>query len=324
MRLVCPNCKAEYEVDDSAIPPTGRDVQCSACSHIWLQAPAGGWPEETDADTEDPWEPGALGDPGEQVPTADAADAQSNLQLSKPLEAEPEPEVPADEASPETPRGAPAEDAEDKEPPGPDGAMAQTGGADAEQALQVGERPPRRNPAASPEVIAILREEAERETKARRRGSAAALEVQSDLGLTDAPPPRPEPSGEDAPPSPPRGLNRLPAIDEIDTASLRPAPRRSSRGSPGAAPVRTPAAAVPGGGTRRRGRYLAGFLLSAAIATAAALVYVRAGDIAAALPEAGPALDAYATWVEGLRLRLDDVVRAAVEAISAFAARAGA
>ncbi|MEN9850001.1 MAG: zinc-ribbon domain, partial [Pseudomonadota bacterium] len=27
MRLICPNCDAEYEVDASAIPDTGRDVQ---------------------------------------------------------------------------------------------------------------------------------------------------------------------------------------------------------------------------------------------------------------------------------------------------------
>ena len=37
MRLVCPNCDAEYEVDTSAIPDTGRDVQCSNCGHAWFQ-----------------------------------------------------------------------------------------------------------------------------------------------------------------------------------------------------------------------------------------------------------------------------------------------
>ena len=38
MRLVCPNCDAEYEVDTSAIPLAGRDVQCSNCGHAWFQA----------------------------------------------------------------------------------------------------------------------------------------------------------------------------------------------------------------------------------------------------------------------------------------------
>ena len=40
MRLVCPNCDAEYEVDASAIPDTGRDVQCSNCGHAWFQLSA--------------------------------------------------------------------------------------------------------------------------------------------------------------------------------------------------------------------------------------------------------------------------------------------
>lgn len=39
MRLICPNCDAEYNVDDSAIPDTGRDVQCSNCGHAWFQLP---------------------------------------------------------------------------------------------------------------------------------------------------------------------------------------------------------------------------------------------------------------------------------------------
>ena len=37
MRLVCPNCGAQYEVDDRVIPEGGRDVQCSNCGHGWFQ-----------------------------------------------------------------------------------------------------------------------------------------------------------------------------------------------------------------------------------------------------------------------------------------------
>ena len=40
MRLICPNCDAQYEVPDDAIPDTGRDVQCSDCGHTWFQSPA--------------------------------------------------------------------------------------------------------------------------------------------------------------------------------------------------------------------------------------------------------------------------------------------
>jgi predicted Zn finger-like uncharacterized protein len=37
MRLVCPNCVAQYEVADGTIPDSGRDVQCANCNHIWFQ-----------------------------------------------------------------------------------------------------------------------------------------------------------------------------------------------------------------------------------------------------------------------------------------------
>ena len=41
MRLICPNCTAQYEVDASMIPDEGRDVQCSNCGHTWYElAPA--------------------------------------------------------------------------------------------------------------------------------------------------------------------------------------------------------------------------------------------------------------------------------------------
>lgn len=38
MRLVCPNCSAQYEVDDGAIPDIGRNVQCANCGDTWFQA----------------------------------------------------------------------------------------------------------------------------------------------------------------------------------------------------------------------------------------------------------------------------------------------
>ncbi|VDS07129.1 hypothetical protein PARHAE_00301 [Paracoccus haematequi] len=35
IRLICPGCAAEYRVPDTAIPPEGREVECSACGKIW-------------------------------------------------------------------------------------------------------------------------------------------------------------------------------------------------------------------------------------------------------------------------------------------------
>lgn len=40
MRLICPNCGAQYDVADDAIPSGGRDVQCSNCNFTWFQTGA--------------------------------------------------------------------------------------------------------------------------------------------------------------------------------------------------------------------------------------------------------------------------------------------
>ena len=37
MRLVCPNCKANYEVPLHAVPIGGREVKCASCGHSWFQ-----------------------------------------------------------------------------------------------------------------------------------------------------------------------------------------------------------------------------------------------------------------------------------------------
>lgn len=37
MRLVCPNCGAQYDVPLEVVPEAGRDVQCSNCGHTWFQ-----------------------------------------------------------------------------------------------------------------------------------------------------------------------------------------------------------------------------------------------------------------------------------------------
>ena len=42
MRLICPSCGTEYEVEAAAIPPEGRDVQCSSCQTVWFQTASAG------------------------------------------------------------------------------------------------------------------------------------------------------------------------------------------------------------------------------------------------------------------------------------------
>ena len=37
MRLVCPKCKANYEIPRHAVPIGGREVKCDSCGHSWFQ-----------------------------------------------------------------------------------------------------------------------------------------------------------------------------------------------------------------------------------------------------------------------------------------------
>ena len=37
MLLVCPKCKANYEIPRHAVPIGGREVKCAACGHSWFQ-----------------------------------------------------------------------------------------------------------------------------------------------------------------------------------------------------------------------------------------------------------------------------------------------
>ncbi len=106
MRLVCPKCHALYEVDDSAIPPDGRDVQCSNCGHTWFQSPSGAAPDsgpdsgpdsarvsapapEESADGRD----GAAGDADHGV---DAADAPPETAPTSPAAEPAQDELPSD------------------------------------------------------------------------------------------------------------------------------------------------------------------------------------------------------------------------------------
>lgn len=54
MRLICPNCGAQYEVADDVIPAAGRDVQCSNCGHTWFERPGASVAEEAGEDPPPP------------------------------------------------------------------------------------------------------------------------------------------------------------------------------------------------------------------------------------------------------------------------------
>ena len=149
MRLICPNCDAQYEVPDEVMPSSGRDVQCSNCGQTWFQH----HPDFPPLDDED----------DSRISTVSAA-------LSAREDAD-------DGVAPEHDVDAPAP----ASPPEPD--------ADAAEDPDAGESahpapPPRKQ--LDPSVADILRQEAEAEQEARRRRQAQTLESQPDLGLEEA------------------------------------------------------------------------------------------------------------------------------------------
>lgn len=328
MRLVCPNCDAKYEVPDDAIPDTGRDVQCANCGHAWFQmrarsaatapvaapvsAPAAAVAEpvpEPEPEAELTLTPVAEPDP------VVAAKVEPDT-VDAPAEAAPEPEPVAEALASETaePGADPAEadpedaDPEDTDPEdvGPETAAPDTAPdtAPEPEAVLAAEQATSAY-GVDDSVLAILREEAERETNARR-AEARALETQTDLGLdalpaASAPDAEPEP---EAKPAPRRDL--LPDVEEINS-TLRP----SDTGGDDAAD----AYAVPLAAQRNAG-FRSGFLTVMAVAVLAAAAYLAAPQIGGLVPALQGPLDAYVGQIDSLRLALDGMMRSATVAIN--------
>ncbi len=269
MRLICPNCGAQYEVAIDVIPTDGRDVQCSSCGHTWFESPMA-----PSAALEDPSAPSA-------VPEDKPIDA-----LASNVDPAPSPEEP--QATEE--QTAPAE------PP---------------------RNPPRKQ--LDPSIADILREEAAREEAARRSEASTGLEQQGDLGLTDpAPTPPPPPSrkvesgvGKGAaqpivdqrrtgsPTSSVKSSRRemFPDIEKINSTLRSSAERDALPPLPHEAAQRD----------RRSGRR--GFFMMLALIVLAAMLYVFATDIAAALPALSDPLASYVETVDSARLWLDAQVQ---------------
>lgn len=217
MRLICPNCSAQYEVDDSVVPEAGRDVQCSACGHTWFQpsrsmleaaaeaaAEAAESPQNWDvpepaADAAPAMAPDAMAaafeEPAEVEDLSHAPAFGPEAELEGWGEAWNDPDL-APEGEPE-PARAPRYD---EAPPEPEAAPHDNDLTSAIAAL-MSDTPPA---SAAPELaedlapapaagtvprrplddslLAVLREEAEREAAARR-AEGSAIETQEEMNL---------------------------------------------------------------------------------------------------------------------------------------------
>ncbi|MCE6959471.1 zinc-ribbon domain-containing protein [Cereibacter sphaeroides] len=287
MRLICPNCDAQYEVSDDAIPAEGRDVQCSNCGHGWFQRPSAIFSVPLPAAAP------------EEAPPATAPPAWLS---ETPLpQSDPTPSL----GTPESGRGP---DPADEDPPGED---------DDEAAAQpAAVAPPSRS--LDEGLLAVLREEAEREAEQRRRegaGETVIAPLPDPSVLPDqrpalaqvvafqppAAPPMPQAPLAEPMPRPRRDL--LPDIEEINS-TLRSSVTRPGAGDEPAPPPRP-----------SRASYRAGFFLMIVVALLLATGYLMAPQIAAEMPGAEPALRRYVAAVDEARLLLDRLLQTALQAV---------
>ena len=168
-----------------------------------------------------------------------------------------------------------------------------------------------------PSIAEVLREEAEREARAREAERGGGLESQPDLGLQDPEdehsrrarqardrmarmrglPEEPEPETAAPGEGPSSRRDLLPDIDEINSSLRAASDRRPAAADDHATPGDLPEIApAPRGGGFRRGFFLA--LLVAAILW---LLYLYAAPIAAKVPALKPLLTSYVAVVDQLR-----------------------
>ena len=324
MRLVCPNCDAQYEVPEDAIPEGGRDVQCSSCGHAWFQLRAAPQVEPEEA----PAEP-AIEAEAEPAETAGAPLPEETPEAAPPPVAEPD--TPAEPPA-ETPAAAPATDPEARAV-----AALIADEADTRTAAPPPLPAPQPDPETEPDepddvvpakpqlddaVLSILREEAEREADARRQESQKAenrraeaegqMQTQPDLGV------------EAAGAAMTVAQRRLAMIKGEDPESpvppaARPAARRdllpdveeiNSTLQPGDAAI-DPDAEVDALPDLTRSGFRSGFFLMLFLALAAAAAYVMAPRLAEAITGLEGMLTAYVNFVDGLRLGLDRLMESA-------------
>lgn len=269
MRLVCPNCDAEYEVDAAVIPDSGRDVQCSNCGHAWFQLPpeieAEIAAEEALFDVPPPIASPPSANPSATIYAPDAVDLPEQ-DLTEPDLLQPEPQLP---------------------------------GAD----------PVLRSIDES--VLAVLREEAEREVEARKI-ETPVVETQTELGLE---PPAAGLSavarrlarlkGEpEVVAKPQTRREMLPAIEEINSTLRASSEKRSGQ----SAAISETLNADSG----RKSSFRSGFVLTLVLAVAIMVAYVMAPKLAQQFPSAAGTLQAYVVAVDAARLWVDAMLKSAI------------
>ena len=270
MRLICPNCGAQYEVPEEVIPENGRDVQCSNCGDTWFQT----HPDHPQHIEDD--EP-AFEDDDTIDPDADQPDW---------VEVEEEDDAETEQAdAPEHP----PEESPSRRELDPDVASVLREEASRESEARAAER-------GGLETQPDLGLEPSQDAADKRSHQAKARMAR----LRGVATPREEPEEEDdIDPGTRRGL--LPDIDDINsTISASQAPAEQDTSARDGSKVAPP---EPSGGGFRRGLRLA--VLLAIVATA---VYLFSPQIARMIPATAEPLIAYVETVNSWRAQLNDAV----------------
>ena len=323
MRLVCPNCDAEYEVDDAAIPRAGRDVQCSNCGHAWFQTHRDVMPQRAGGGgVARPSVPDAVPDAGPDAgPEPEAVLAGHNA----------EPAVA--EGSGAEDHGAEVHDAGVHDAEVHDAGVVAPGAASlidepapapaADADADVVREPPAATAAPAPRniddtVLAVLREEAAREATARRAVAPPGLETQTEMGLDPGAEAdlrraarlqaEADPTLQPAAARPRREL--FPAIEEINSTL------RSSSGRTEAA---EPETMFPTKAARKaRGGFGPGFLTLVLVAAIIVALYVFAPLIGQKVPALTGVAAAYVGAIDAARLWLDTQIRGLIAMLRGF------
>ena len=303
MRLICPNCGAQYEVDDSVIPDGGRDVQCSNCGHTWFQRPANRDRELADEmGLELPEDHDEGADEAEKV----AEDTEEVAEADAGTDAEHLPEDEIKDVAEADSDHLPEDEFED-EP----------------------EEPALTRRELDPAVAGILREEAEREA-AERAEEGGGLETQPDLGLE---------SGEDSEAVRER-MARLRGLpddeedgdqEEVAVAAVVAASARRDL-LPDIEEINSTLTASSDRDEvddeeceekRQRSGFRRGFILAVVFFVVLALIYAYAPRIVQSYPQTEPALSAYVDAVNGLRQWVDGLLQKAVEKLTVVLSQLG-
>ena len=284
MRLICPNCGAQYEVADDMIPEGGRDVQCSNCGHTWFEKPGASIEEEFGAPD------GAADERPDPAPAPEPEPVPEPEPEPEP-EFEPEPE-PEPDSEPEPSADRPEEPQRQELDPEVADILRQE--AEFEQAARQAEgggleTQPDLGLTEDPDEDRRSREARDRLARLRGEETAAATAAVGAAAATVA-----------ATADTPR-RELLPDIEEINSTL------RSDTGATDPAAEDTPA---------KRSGFRRGFILMVVLALIAVALYVFAPQIMAAVPQTEPVLTPYVDWVDGLRIWIDGQVQSLVDQAS--------